>query len=140
MELSQFKTVEQLAAAIKSLDMVTSVPWTDYSGISTIVGWSSATTGELSYKKIGKLVFVVFHLAGTSDDTATSFTVPFSNNADMRVNVIVRGLDDGSYNANTLCELPVSSNIVSFYTDLSGATWTASGSKTVIGQFFYEAA
>ena len=53
MNLTQFKTVEQLAAAIKTLDMVTSVPWTDYSATSTIVGWTSYTTKEIWYKKIG---------------------------------------------------------------------------------------
>ena len=118
MDLKQFKTVEQLAAAIKTLDMVTSVAWTDYSATSTIVGWTSYTTKEIWYKKIGKIVFVTFHIAGTSDDTVANFTVPFSNNADVRVNVVIRGLDDGSYNASTLCELPVSASQVNIYLSL----------------------
>jgi hypothetical protein len=35
MNLSDFKTLEQLASAIKSLNMVTVVNWTDYSATST---------------------------------------------------------------------------------------------------------
>ncbi|MHC4196086.1 MAG: hypothetical protein ACYSQZ_09160 [Planctomycetota bacterium] len=36
MNLDEFKTLEQLAAAIKSLDIVTAVSWKDYSATSTI--------------------------------------------------------------------------------------------------------
>ena len=66
MDLKQVKTVEQLAALMKTLDMVTSVAWTDYSATSTIVGWSSYTTKSIFYKKIGKLVFVQFVISGVA--------------------------------------------------------------------------
>jgi hypothetical protein len=56
------------------------VTWTDYSGSSTIVGWTTPTA-KIRYKKIGKLVWVQYQITGTSNAGTTSFTLPFANNA-----------------------------------------------------------
>ena len=135
MELSQFKTVEQLAAAIKSLDMVTSVAWTDYSGTSTIVGWTSYTVKEIWYKKIGKLVFVQFDIEGTSDDTVATFTLPFNKQTDVNEIVTIRVVDDGTAYIGFLS---ISAAIVTCYSDIAAGAWINSGNKYVYGQFWYQ--
>ena len=144
MELSQFKTAEQLAAAIKSLDMVTSVPWTDYGNDSTIVGWSSLTTKTILYKKIfGKLVFVQFALQGTSSLNTASFTMPYNVDglgSGQSFQVCVFGLDAGT--PQTLparLDIPSAGKIFNMYKTLALATWTTSGIKGVRGEFFYQA-
>ena len=59
---------------------VYTVAQTDYYASSTITGWSSLTAGRryIIYKKIGKMVFVNFHLEGTSNATSVSFTLPYT--------------------------------------------------------------
>ena len=138
MDLKQFKTVEQLAAAIKTLDMVTSVAWTDYSATSTIVGWSSSTDA-IFYKKIGKLVFVQFYITGTSDDTVTTFTLPFTQQSDVRLHIPIKVVDSGT-GAVGLATLASDASIVLCYDSIAGSAWTDSGTKTIWGQFWYEAA
>ena len=136
MDLSQFKTVEQLAAAIKSLDMVTSVPWTDYSGISTIVGWTSSTDA-IFYKKIGKLVFVQFYITGTSDDTVATFTLPFTQQSDVRLHIPIRVEDNGT-DAVGLATIAGGASICICYDTIGLSAWTDSGTKTILGQFWYQ--
>ena len=126
MELTQYKTVEELAAAIKSLDMVTAVPWTDYSGTSTIVGWTSYTTTEIWYKKIGKLVFVQFDIEGVSDDTVATFTLPYSQQGDLKLVTSIRVVDDGTA-AIGFFTLAASAAIVTCYPAITGGAWTNSG-------------
>ena len=137
MELSQFKTVEQLAAAIKTMDMVTSIPWTDYSGTSTIVGWTSYTQKIIEYKKIGKLVFVNFWLAGESDNVATTFTVPFNEGHSQNpVNTCLTE-DDGT---RAIGFVTVNTALAAIYPTAATGAWTNTGDKEIYGQFWYEAA
>jgi hypothetical protein len=112
--------------------------WTDYSSTSTIVGWSSYTTQEIWYRVIGDFCFVRFLLNGTSDSTTTTFTLPYNNSADLNVREIIRITDSGSAAVGML-QVNTSSGTVTFYPDLSfSSTWTASGSKSVAGSFFYK--
>ena len=122
----------------------TGVAWTDYSGTSTIVGWTSLDTARIYYKKIGNLVFVNFYLSGTSDSTSITFTLPYTskNVIENLTNIPIRGADNGSWlTTSSLLTLGVNTSTVVVDKDLSGATnqWTASGIKNVAGQFWYEA-
>ena len=140
MNLPQFKTVEQLAAAIKTLDMVTSVPLTDYSGTSTIIGWTSYTEKIIEYQKIfGKLMFVNFRISGESDDTVATFTVPFGEGQTGSPLFFCRSVDDGGAGVASHGQFTAAS-IVTLYSAPSGAAWTNSGTKAVHGQFFYVSA
>ena len=145
MDLKQFKTVEQLAAAIKSLDMVTSVPWKDHSGTSTIFGWASYTTKVIEYKKIGKLVFVNYSIIGTSggdDGTVATFTLPFSHGHAAGNNPAF-SMAKARNNGNNLAGAGwgrVMTATATFYTTEAEAGWTATGSKWIQGQFWYEIA
>jgi hypothetical protein len=118
-----------------------SVPWTDYSGTSTIVGWSSFTTKKIYYKKIGKLVFVDYNLDGTSDNTALTFTLPYATSTLLPdpTSIIVWAMNNGVANTGYV-RIPANSSTVTFYRDVLGNTWTAANRKYVLGQFFYEAA
>ena len=141
MELSKFKTVEQLAAAIKSLDMVTTVPWTDYSGTSWVTGWSSFTNKVIDYKRIaGGLVFVKFRLAGTSDATNANFTLPSSITPESDYNFTCWGRDNTGTRDATIAFLDDAGPDVDIYWGGSATGWTASGTKECNGEFWYEAA
>ena len=116
---------------------VYSIPWTDYSGISTIVGWSSYIIKQIFYKKTGKTVFVRFYIQGTSNNTASTFTVPFIGPAAPWLFETIWGMDNGSWATRPCVVLP-NSQIVSAYTTRANGAWTASGDKRVIGSFRYE--
>ena len=138
MILDEFKSLGQLAAVIKTLDMVTAVPWTDYSGTSTIVGWSSSTDA-IFYKKIGKLVFVQFYITGTSDDTVVTFTLPYTQQSDLRLHIPIRAEDNGT-DAVGLATIAAGNSTCACFADVALGVWTNSGTKTIWGQFWYEAA
>ena len=117
-------------------------PWIDFSEQSTIVGWSSFTTKRIRYKVVGNIVYVYFSLEGTSNSTSTTFSLPilpkiaiafpFAFHSDNGVYFI------GGFGNN------ISTNIITCYKTQSissttfTTTWTASGTKTITGQFFYE--
>jgi len=140
MDLKQVKTVEQLAALMKTMDMVTSVPWTDYSDTSTIVGFSAYSVKLIRYRKVGKLVFVVFSIHGTSDLVTTTFTLPFSNTTNPPINLVIHAEDDSVWSWGRINVLASSATVSCYYGTGSGNTWTASGTKAVRGEFFFETA
>lgn len=133
---SKLLTVDGSAGSIFSDD------WTDISATSTIVGWSSFTIKTLCYMRLGKLLFVQFRLYGTSDNATTTFTLPSSltNNSLIVVNQLIDTRDAGGAYQAGLLEIPVSSNVVSLYKDLTGNAFTNSGTKFVSGQFFVKVA
>jgi len=118
------------------------VAWTNYSAISTIVGWSSFTSKEIFYKRVGKLLFVKFRLEGTSDATTASFTLPNNNNSNMAVdelNMLVQ--DNGVWqSAPGYINLAASNNVVGLYKNITSFAWTNSGTKKAVGSFCYEIA
>lgn len=111
----------------------------DYSATSTVVGWSSFTNKQIYYRKIGKQVFCNFLLAGTSNSTDVTFTLPDSNNA----NVTAQTLSVQIVNNGAVSNTPgrvitnLSSNVVTVNRDRSQTAFTNTGTKTVSGQFFY---
>ncbi len=119
--------------------------WTDYTSSSTVVGWTGPFTVEIiSYKQIGKTVFVWFYITGTSNSTSTSFTLPVAVRTvtGMVFQSIIRTQDSGTWQSPPgLVTISSASNVANFRklcTDTSNTTWTATGTKTIIGQFNYE--
>ena len=114
--------------------------WVDYSATSTIVGWSSFTTKIIKYRVVGKQVFVIFDLEGTSNSaSAPTFTLPYSAvNSTSYTNY---GVDNGV--ANIITSILTTSTITSYrwtsFTVLTG-TWTSSGSKRIFGQLNFQIA
>lgn len=111
--------------------------WTDYSTGSSIVGWSSYTTKDIFYKRNNGTVFVQFNIVGTSNNAATSFTLPQTQSSDVRLNLPVRIRDNGTFAVGYM-DLPVSSSTSTFYATIAGGPWTASGTKRIVGEFWYE--
>lgn len=118
--------------------------WKDYSGVSTIVGWSSFTVKVIYVKKIGKTVFVSFRFYGTSNSTSISFTLPYTSFND--ANLYLYGLtgttvDNGSYVVNHgMWTIAPNSSTVNVYTSTSAGAWTNSGDKVIYGSLCFESA
>jgi hypothetical protein len=116
------------------------VAWQDYSVTSTIVGWSSISNKYIYYKKIGKIVFILYQIAGTSNAINASFTVPYNNTPKSLDVVNGYAGDNGGAAVVGLVELPANSSAVGCYANANGGSFTASGTKTVLGQFWYQSA
>ncbi|MDD5060968.1 MAG: LamG domain-containing protein [Candidatus Marinimicrobia bacterium] len=113
--------------------------WTDYASQSTIVGWSSFTTKNIWVKKVGKTVFWMATISGTSNSASTSFTLPYTNLISMG-SFIYMGTDN-SVDVFVLGGPASGSNSVSCYKGTAfnnfGA-WTTSGTKSIQMSGFYE--
>ena len=115
--------------------------WTDYSAVSTIVGWSSFTVKKVFYKKVGKTVFVQFDLSGTSNSIFATFTLPFANRNDgLVLEFPIYGEDAAVPLCTRLFILLSGDQTVGCYSTAAGGVWTASGVKTIRGEFFYQVA
>lgn len=117
-------------------DVYTDV-WNDWAGSSTIIGWSSFTTKNILYKRIGKLVIISFFLTGPSNATGASFTLPFTANAAYGLTIPIAAQDNGVVVTSPVAYLG-NTTTCSLYKDITGTTWTASGTKDIRGQFFYQ--
>lgn len=119
---------------------IDSTEWTDYSGVSTIFGWSSFSYKVIRYKKIGRLVFVVFHLNGVSNSTVKRFSLPASLNAGGSSDYTcltyayssVSGFKDAARGY-------IEGNVLYLYPAQIGGDWDTSGNVALRGSFFYEA-
>ncbi len=132
----------KLNNVITEVNLLDPTDWIDYSSTSTIVGWSSFTVKIIRYRVIGKQVCVQYQLQGTSISATTTFTLP---NTSINIEVNQNNLTvDNSVVSLGLLQITSNSNIVSFakWTAINSntSTFTASGTKMVKGQFFYEIA
>jgi hypothetical protein len=116
-------------------------PWIDFSEQSTIVGWSSYTTKQIRYKVIGSTIYVYYNIDGTSNSTATTFTLPIIPKT-ISAATYMYAMDNAVYQVGLLAQLSATGIVVtaSRYSSITGiiSTWTASGRKHIQGQFFYE--
>lgn len=110
--------------------------WGDYFSSSTIVGWAAGKSGNIYYKKIGDIVFVSFNITGTSNSTDISFTMPYALSS-LKIWTTFHGIDNTSTYAFGLLQFNSGSTAL-LQSSAAGGSWTASGTKTVIGQFFYK--
>lgn len=127
---------------IQAFNDIFNMQWFDYFSASTIVGWAASPTGFMYVKKIGKTVFVNFQISGTSNATNATFTVPYATQAAGHGVAIKTGdaVDDGTFVSTAIISPANNSTTITLYRDRAAAPWTASGTKTINGQFFYEAA
>lgn len=119
------------------------VAWVDYSASSTIVGWTTFTTKKIQYKKVGKLIFCMYDIRGASNSTSTTFTLPNNKvNDGAALNFLTRVNDNGGANTVAIGSMSGASNVVTFTPSMTGAsnTWTNTGTKNIIGEFWYEVA
>lgn len=131
-----YRAIRSLADQVGGGDMI---GWIDLSESASIVGWSSFTTKLLAARQINiDSILITYFLSGVSDSTEISFIL--SKEATVS-NYAVTGLTRDN---NTLLASPAQvvllqdSNIVNVYRDVTGAAWTASGTKEIAGQFIYQ--
>ncbi len=138
---SMKEMIRRMRMLEKQEGLQTIVPWTDYSNISTIVGWTSFTTKKILYCRFGIIVLIVFQLEGTSNSLTTSFTLPYSKNADPANLSGALGLtEDNGVVLTTPGRWNLTTNVISCFTNMASAIWTASGLKWIRGELFYIAA
>ena len=115
-------------------------PWIDFSQQSTIVGWSSYTQKTIRYKVIGNIVYVSFNILGTSNSTSTNFSLPIQTKS-IGLSYCY-GVDNNVAQIGLISQTTTPSNVFNAqrYTTINAisSSWTASGTKQINGQFFYE--
>jgi hypothetical protein len=120
-------------------DIYTS-PWQDYSDDSSITGWLSYTTKKILYKQVGNLIFVNYHLNGIATGTSASFTLPGNNNGGVNTLNLFRCFDGGIWKGGHAV-IVNGTNAVLLYSNIAGGSWSSSsGTRSVQGEIFYEAA
>ena len=128
----------KLNSVITEVNLLDPTDWVDYTNSATIVGWSaSGFTKSLKYRVVGKQVFVLYYLAGTSNSATTTFTLPYTPINDQLL--LTYSANGGSFASNSFILFSSGSATVTCYQNNS-ATWTASNVKQVIGQVFYQTA
>lgn len=126
----------KLNSVITEINLLDPTDWTDYSATSTIVGWSSSTK-SIRYRVIGKQVFVIFYIDGTSNSATTTFTLPFNS---ITYNETMLRIANNGAIASGFLRIRSNANYVEAGPSITSFTWTASGTKTISGQFFYDIA
>lgn len=132
----------KLNDVITNVNLLDPTDWVDYSATSTVVGWSSFTTKWIFYRVIGKQIFVSFRLTGTSNSTSATFTLPFNAGANFIAYSLNVGITDNGATSNTPGRVNsnTSSNLITITKDNSGNAFTATGTKTLLGQIFLQIA
>lgn len=114
--------------------------WTDYSTVSSIIGWSVFTEKFLEYKLIDDTMFVSVFLGGTSNNASVSFTLPYNAQSSWSMKCL-HCMDNGQWRAvNGLVILASGSAVVTCSLDGDYTIWTDTNRKTIQGQFFYKIA
>jgi len=121
-----------------------SFAWQTY--LPTATGWSATTIRTSKWSQVGKTVTILFHISGTSNATGASMTLPVAAKAG--TNVYYEGMLLSTVDASTNPTNPgkafvdpaTNASLCTFYKDISGGLWTASGTKAMRGTLVYEAA
>jgi len=109
-------------------------PWVDISGTSVIVGFASYTTKVIQYMLSGKLLTVNYDLRGTSNNAATSFTIPQVSKAASGFTVgFGRAMNGGGPATVGYSEIPSSSSVVTLYPGITAGAWGGAAAKEITG-------
>jgi len=110
----------------------------------TETGWTATPTGVFRFHIKGRVVyFNISTTAGTSDSTTTRLSLPVTS-ANINAGMLYTGACglcyDNSAALTTPCRWVITNNSanITFYKDMATATWTASGTKRVSAQGFYQ--
>jgi len=128
-----------VTGSIVYVNRVDTVPWTPYHDDSNIVGWESFTSKYIYYGRLGNKVLCMFSIAGTSNATGVTFTLPYTVNNGFNVTLPVALVQD-SGTIQTLSgriDLVNGSATITVYKTLAAGAFTASGAKMVRGEFWY---
>jgi len=119
---------------VADLPDVYTVPFTDYTSSSTIVGFSSTTTESVWYRLLGHYIYIRFEFDGTSNSSELSFTLPYQlEPSQYGCGSGLQGSDEGCQIYSSSTKVIISKGIS--YAGFGANNWTASGTKSVAGSF-----
>jgi len=132
-------TINVIASMSITGDIYTSAV-SNYGATSTIAGFSSIATREILVLKLGRLVFVQFFIAGTSNGAGFDFTVPWASQAIVsnETNIQCLTIDNGTTgSAPGRVIVQPNTTTITIYQGNDDPTFTSSGTKAAKGEFFY---
>lgn len=110
----------------------------DWSASDSLVGFSSVSThiNRYSYDPVTKVCEQYISFSGTSDNVATTITLPYTSAA-YDQNFMVLGVTNNGTASTVIgrVQISASSTTATFTRDRTALAWTASGTKTMFGQF-----
>ncbi len=111
--------------------------WQDITAQCTFTGWSSYTVQKVFACKCGSVIFIRYHVTGTSNSTSTNIILPYTAaNDGSNQRSVCRVTNNGTVsNTMGMVQLTPNSAQMDFYRDQNSTAWTNSGSKSVSGQF-----
>ena len=112
--------------------------WQDWT--PTVIGWSSISLMNCQYSRIGNFVAVMYQIFGVSDAATIYLDLPFTEDTTPNVGAFAYGLDNGTALSTPAYVVTDTVDRVRVYKTAAGASWTASGGKRIVTQFFYKAA
>jgi hypothetical protein len=128
------------SATLTGVADIYTTAWTDFSSSVSITGFSGSPTVSYIYMVIGKLVYCVINISGTSNSTSFTFTLPVATSSSFpAINVVSLIRDNGTWAFGSIA-LPNNNTLVGVNSTASSASWTNSGAKACVGQFFYRIA
>jgi hypothetical protein len=92
------------------------------------------------YRKMGRLVVVHFALAGTSNATTVSFTLPYAKDSvssSPAAQTPCKARDNGTYYVGLAVIFPGGSTVSVYPTVDTTVAWTNSGAKEAFGTLIY---
>lgn len=114
--------------------------WTVFAPVA--VGWTASPTVKAAYIQSGKMCWVRFQVQGTSNATTATLALPFTAGTWTTAGDFYSFCQarDNTVNLTTpgMVEIVSAATVATIYKDGSFATWTASGTKQVYGEYFYE--
>lgn len=114
--------------------------WKAYTPASQ-TGWTALPTGTYRYAVVGKLVFLVIAVSGTSNATTTSIALPFAapDSVGSRSGATGYAVDNGvALTGASRWAIVQGGGTIDFYSNMALGAWTASGTKAVYCTAIYE--
>ena len=140
----QYLLTTDKAADSDKLDGLDSTAYANPTGVtsytSTLTGWAATPSQSISYVMIGKLMILFIYISGTSNSTAASMTLPTGITAKTLTFLYqpVRVENNGAYATNWgMAVVTNNSSTIQFFSTQAGATFTASGTKTIRGTLIF---
>lgn len=126
-----------LTSATAASTYVSKTSWVNISSSVTVTGYSGTPTVSVWYKIVDGIVHLLWNLTGTSNTTGIVISdLPFTINASQPTNYVVCRVTNNGAAATVAgrARLEASNNTLIIQRDLTGATFTTSGTKASEGQ------
>jgi len=129
-----------LSGLLSGMTDIYRIGFTDYSGSTSLVGWTGTPSPFiLRYKLVGRFCQVWVNIVGTSNSATTSLTLPYAAKTltSLSQRQSIGTQDNGVWTSGIIAPGSGSATFTA-YLSHGLTTWVASGTKTIIGSFWYE--